>query len=164
MTTTATDTYKVVRIYFSGDYATEVVSTGLTREQAQAYCQDPQTSSSTCTDPEAVERTALRGAWFCGFEREGLDDEENDSPWDDDAEYEAELNAALDLADEVPEGECRVQVAYDNDTEDGYQSRSQQTITLPYWCSADPAAGAALYLFGYAGAVDVLHITAEVVG
>lgn len=35
-------------------------------------------------------------------------------------------------------------------------------LELPSWCSGDPASAVALYLFGYAGAVRDLHITAKI--
>jgi hypothetical protein len=60
-----------------------------------------------------------------------------------------------------------VRVAVQYDQPDGGEMtgalRGQQTLTLPSWCSGDPASGAALFLFGYAAAVDDLHMVAEVV-
>ena len=41
------DTYKIVRKFFKGE--DEVIETGLTLEEAQEHCQDPETSSKTCT-------------------------------------------------------------------------------------------------------------------
>lgn len=185
--TTTTDTFRVIRMYFSDDFATEVVLTGLTQAQAQAYCQDPQTSSSTCTSPEAVERTALRGAWFCGWEEDHpapapanldelfaadtqglLDDDASDDPYcgEHGERFDPNVGCSACLSDEAPaDGQCRVRVTYDRDLGEEFDTpvRHDQTIDLPSWCSGDPAAGAALYLFGYAGAVDALHVTAEVI-
>lgn len=59
--------YSVVRMYFRG--GRRVINTGLTLEQAQAHCQDPETSSSTCTTSKGSERTRARGPWFDGYER-----------------------------------------------------------------------------------------------
>jgi hypothetical protein len=47
---------------------------------------------------------------------------------------------------------------YDTDRGDGVNVRVQQAITLPAWCSGDPAVAVALYLFGYADAVATLDI------
>lgn len=64
-------TYKIVRFYRDNDDLNRtVVVRGLTLEQAQAHCQDPETSSSTATSPEAVERTERYGEWFDGYEEE----------------------------------------------------------------------------------------------
>lgn len=58
--------YKIVRHYFKG--GKRVVKRGLTLEQAQAHCKDPETSSRTCTKAHNVRRTAQRGPWFDGYE------------------------------------------------------------------------------------------------
>jgi hypothetical protein len=60
--------YKIVRMYFQGGKRT--VKRGLTLEQAQAHCQDPETSSRTCTKPRNVRLTKERGPWFDGYEEE----------------------------------------------------------------------------------------------
>lgn len=65
----AQQTYKVVRFY-QGDHEAEEIRTGLTLEEAQAWCGDPETSSSTCTSEEGLARTAEHGSWFDGYERE----------------------------------------------------------------------------------------------
>lgn len=62
-------TYEVVRFYQGGQEA-EVIETGLSLEEARAHCNDPETSSSTATSPEALERTQAKGAWFHGFREE----------------------------------------------------------------------------------------------
>lgn len=61
------DKYKIVRMYFRGGRRT--IETGLTLEQAQAHCQDPETSSSTCKKAANVRRTREKGPWFDGYER-----------------------------------------------------------------------------------------------
>ena len=57
-------TYKIVRFYQEGESV--VTRTGLTFDDAQTHCQNPETSSSTATDP-AIDN---RGAWFDGYEEE----------------------------------------------------------------------------------------------
>ena len=60
--------YKIVRFYQNApDLNGSIVTTGLTLDQAQAHCQDPESSSSTATSAEAVDRTAAHGAWFDGY-------------------------------------------------------------------------------------------------
>jgi hypothetical protein len=61
-------TYKIVRMYQRGGNAT--IATGLTLEQAQEHCRDPETSSRTATSPEGKKRTQFCGPWFDGYERE----------------------------------------------------------------------------------------------
>jgi len=63
-------TYKIVRNYFDSELNGEVVTTGLTLEQAQAHCRNPETSSRTATSPAAVERTQAHGPWFDGYTEE----------------------------------------------------------------------------------------------
>lgn len=60
------NTYRVVRFYLNGPR--RVIKTGLTLEQAQAHCQDPETSSTTCKKAANVRRTRLMGRWFDGYE------------------------------------------------------------------------------------------------
>jgi hypothetical protein len=57
--------YKIVRMYQDGPPRT--IKRGLTLEQAQAHCRDPETSSSTCKKPHNVRRTRERGPWFDGY-------------------------------------------------------------------------------------------------
>lgn len=65
----AAKTYKIVR-HFQEGYASEVLVRGLTLEQAQAHCNDPETSSRTATSAAAVGRTESMGAWFDGYTEE----------------------------------------------------------------------------------------------
>lgn len=71
-----TETYRITRFYFNDDYVTEIVDKGLSLEQAQAHCNDPQSDSSSATDAEGVARTEERGPWFDGYTREGETTEE----------------------------------------------------------------------------------------
>lgn len=57
--------YKIQRLYFRGDRRT--IATGLTLEQAQAHCSNPETSSSTCRKPANRRRTKMRGPWFDSY-------------------------------------------------------------------------------------------------
>jgi hypothetical protein len=55
--------YKIIRHYEDGDRRTTKYE--LTLAEAQAHCQDPETSSSTCSDlTRANERD---GRWFDGY-------------------------------------------------------------------------------------------------
>lgn len=59
-------TYRIMRNYLQ-DHPCEVIAKGQTMAQARAHCRDPETSSQTCTSPEGIERTKLKGPWFDGF-------------------------------------------------------------------------------------------------
>jgi hypothetical protein len=64
-------TYKIVRNYFSdGRGRRRVVRRGLTEAEAQAHCQDPETSSRTAKGPVARRRTKKYGPWFDGYDLE----------------------------------------------------------------------------------------------
>ena len=54
--------YKIIRMFKDSNNRT--VKTGLTKEQAMQHCQDPETSSSTCTTWIGRDRTKKRGEWF----------------------------------------------------------------------------------------------------
>ena len=58
--------YKIVRSYYNGRHCT--IMSGLTLEDAQAYCKDPETSSKTCTLPVKKAITRRCGEWFDGYE------------------------------------------------------------------------------------------------
>lgn len=64
--------YSIVRFY-ERDWPSEVIAEGLTLEQAQTWCRDPETSSRTATGAVARDRTEARGAWFDGYELEPED-------------------------------------------------------------------------------------------
>lgn len=62
--------YKIQRIYFNRPGHRRTLDTGLTLEQAQAHCQDPETSSSTCKKSHNVRRTRQMGGWFDTYTEE----------------------------------------------------------------------------------------------
>lgn len=63
-------TYKIVRKYFQ-DKESKEIKTGLTLEKAKEHCNDPETSSKTCSTLEGMERTRKYGPWFdCYYEEE----------------------------------------------------------------------------------------------
>lgn len=63
------DTYKIVRQFYR-DRKSRTIKSGLTLEQAQAHCQDPETSSKSATGAKARKRTERFGPWFDGYEAE----------------------------------------------------------------------------------------------
>ena len=63
-------TYKITRNYFNNAIPRRTIKRGLTLEEAQAHCQDPETSSSTATSSTARARTKRLGAWFDGYDEE----------------------------------------------------------------------------------------------
>ena len=73
MTTDCDHKYKIVR--FFQDKAPprhqQVQHRGLTLEAAQAHCNDPETSSSTCKSTLNLRRTKSHGPWFDGYTVEG---------------------------------------------------------------------------------------------
>jgi len=60
--------YKIVRMNFQGGKRT--IARGLTLDEAQAHCRNPETSSRTATSAAAKQRTKALGPWFDGYERE----------------------------------------------------------------------------------------------
>jgi len=58
--------YKIIRFYFNGGNRT--IKTGLSLDEARAHCNNPETSSSTCTRPDRNRITRRNGAWFDGYE------------------------------------------------------------------------------------------------
>ena len=63
-------TYKIVRMFQSEDVSSRVIKRGLTLDEAQAHCRDPETSSRTATSAKARRYTKLYGQWFDGYEEE----------------------------------------------------------------------------------------------
>ena len=64
--------YKIVRGYQweKSRHLRRTIRSGLTLEEAQRWCHDPETSSSTCTGSRPRRRTLERGPWFDGYEQE----------------------------------------------------------------------------------------------
>ena len=63
------DKYKIVRGYAKDGKSSRTIQTGLTLEEAQEYCRDPETSSRTCITAAAKRITQRNGDWFDGYER-----------------------------------------------------------------------------------------------
>lgn len=61
--------YEIVRLFQADDRKPRVIRRGLTLEQAQAHCQDPETSSTTCTSSRGKRRTELCGPWFDSYQQ-----------------------------------------------------------------------------------------------
>ncbi len=61
--------YNIIRFYREASIRRRVIDTGLTLAEAQAHCNNPETSSSTCTSRVGKARTRRVGAWFDGYER-----------------------------------------------------------------------------------------------
>ena len=59
--------YRIIRFYKNSSRK-RIIRRGLTLEEAQEHCRDPETSSSTCTTAEAKRITRRNGPWFDGFE------------------------------------------------------------------------------------------------
>ncbi len=57
--------YEVFRSYFN--HGTRTLKRDLTLEEAQKHCQDPETSSRTCTGKSGRDRTKKYGPWFDGY-------------------------------------------------------------------------------------------------
>ncbi len=59
--------FKIVRFFAQHPDKRRVVRKGLTEEQAQEHCNDPETSSTTCTNRAGKRRTRQYGDWFEGY-------------------------------------------------------------------------------------------------
>ncbi len=57
-------TYRIIRCYMRPECRNRTIRVGLTLEQAQAHCRNPETSSRTATSAAARRRTKARGPWF----------------------------------------------------------------------------------------------------
>ena len=62
--------YKIVRLYQREDSRQyrRTIKSGLTLEEAQAHCSNPETSSSTAKSARARELTRKRGPWFDSYQ------------------------------------------------------------------------------------------------
>lgn len=63
-------TYRIIRHFQNPDIRNRIVDRGLTLDEAQEHCRDPETSSSTATSSRAKSRTRELGPWFDGYEEE----------------------------------------------------------------------------------------------
>lgn len=63
-------TYRIIRLYGPRPVRRRILKRGLTLEQAQRYCSDPETSSSTSTNPKVRRKHEAGYCWFDGFEKE----------------------------------------------------------------------------------------------
>jgi hypothetical protein len=63
-------TYRTVRFYKYADRRPRTLCRGLTLEEARRHCQDPESSSRTCTSGRGRLRTRRRGDWFDGYQEE----------------------------------------------------------------------------------------------
>lgn len=59
--------YKIVRYFYNDNKSKRTIETGLSLAQAQAHCNDPETSSSTCTSSKRLAYTRKNGDWFDGY-------------------------------------------------------------------------------------------------
>ncbi len=64
------ETYRIRRCFFNDEHPDQIIDTGLTLEEAQAHCRDPETSSKTCTSEEGRKLTEECGPWFDGYDEE----------------------------------------------------------------------------------------------
>lgn len=62
--------YKIIRFYKDHPMERLTVRRGLTLEEAQEWCNDPETSSSTCTTESGLAHTEEWGPWFDGYDEE----------------------------------------------------------------------------------------------
>jgi len=60
--------YNIVRCYTDSWRKSRVIERGLTLEEVQAHCSDPETSSSTCTSAAKLRYTKKVGKWFDAYE------------------------------------------------------------------------------------------------
>ena len=64
-----TDTgYRVIRFYYNRPGYRRTIIDRCTLAEAQAHCNDPETSSSTATGKSQRARTRAVGPWFDGYE------------------------------------------------------------------------------------------------
>lgn len=60
--------YKIVRLFRRDGAHKRTIATGLTLEEAQAHCKNPETSSRKATTTKAQRYTRTHGAWFDSYE------------------------------------------------------------------------------------------------
>ena len=62
--------FKIIRFFFDENVSNRTIKRGLTEEEAISHCNDPETSSSTCTNSAGKRRAKRLGFWFDGFTEE----------------------------------------------------------------------------------------------
>jgi hypothetical protein len=62
--------YKIIRFYFNSSIPNRTIQTGLTLEQAQHHCSDPNSSYKTCTTKTGKSRTKKIGPWSDGYTKQ----------------------------------------------------------------------------------------------
>jgi hypothetical protein len=62
--------YKIVRYYFNRTINSRVIIRNLTLEEAKRWCNDPESSSSTCTKSVGKARTRKIGNWFDAYQKQ----------------------------------------------------------------------------------------------
>ena len=62
--------YNIIRFYQDSSRTRRVIDRGLTLEEAQAHCNDSETSSDTCTSSAKRAQTKRVGEWFDGYGKE----------------------------------------------------------------------------------------------
>lgn len=60
--------YNIVRFYENASIRRRIIVARVTLEEAQAHCQDPETSARTCTSATGRARTKRMGFWSDGYE------------------------------------------------------------------------------------------------
>jgi hypothetical protein len=61
--------YRIQRMY-QRNHPARTIKRGLTLQEAQAHCRDPESSSATATSSAAKARTRKMGPWFDGYDKE----------------------------------------------------------------------------------------------
>jgi hypothetical protein len=62
--------YRIIRFYKDAYPNKRTIARGLTLEDVQAHCQNPESSSSTCRLAVNKRRTKRMGQWFDGYSEE----------------------------------------------------------------------------------------------
>ena len=60
--------YEIIRHY--QNHSNSTIRRGLTLDEAQEHCRDPESSSSTCAEITGLNRTESMGDWFDGYAEE----------------------------------------------------------------------------------------------
>jgi len=63
-------TYRIVRNFANDPQRKQVIARGFTLQEARSHCNNPESSSRTCTLPALVRLTNHVGAWFDSSEEE----------------------------------------------------------------------------------------------